>query len=155
MDTKFTAELDKFLASLARLFVHKGASAEVAVLTLGRPTCQHLDLDYGYYHRDNIYKITLEVPPSLFNQVADRRETVEKSLCDASAQLMGRYPGVELFFIIMSEMPDDPDWRNKARRWLSGEGLSNQGRVRSDNVAPYQVDGLLFRSHRRFTFTAP
>lgn len=85
---------------LARLFVHKGGSAEVAVLMLGRPTC-------------------------------------EKSLQDESAQLMRRYPGICLGgFIIMPEMPDDPDWRNKAGRWLSGETLSNQGRVRSDAVAP-------------------
>ena len=146
MDTKFTAELDKFLATLARLFAQKGASAEVAVLTLGRPTCEKT----GYDNWDggiNIYTITLTVPQSLYNQVADRRETVEKSFKDESAQLMRRYPGIWLGeFIIMPEMADDPDWRNKARRWLSGETVSNQGRVRSDNVAPYEVDGLLFRS---------
>ena len=146
MDTKFTAELDKFLAALARLFVHKGASAEVAVLTLGRPTCEISGYD-NWDGGTDIYTITLEVPQSLYNQVADRRETVEKGLHDESAQLMRRYPGIWLGgFIIMPEMPDDPDWRNKARRWLSGETLSNQGRVRSDAVAPYQADGLLFRS---------
>ena len=86
------------------------------------------------------------MPQSLYNQIADRREIVEKAFRRIRA-IMRRYPGVELRgFYITSEMPDDPDWRNKARRWLSGEGLSNQGRVRSDNVAPYQADGLLFRS---------
>ena len=144
METKFTAELDKFLATLARLFAHKGHSAEVAVLTLGRPTCEYLGESVGGL---DLYAITLEVPPSLYNQVADHKLTLEGSLDGASAQLMGRYPGVDLRgFYITPEMPDDPEWRNKARRWLSGETVSNQGRVRSDNVAPYEVDGLLFRS---------
>jgi hypothetical protein len=147
MDKKLTAELDKFLATLARLFAQKGASAEVTVLTHGRRTCEKTG--YGNYWDGgkNYYTITLIVPQSLYNQVADRRETVEKSLNDESAQLMRRYPAIGLDeFIIMPMMPDDPEWRNKARRWLSGETVSNQGRVRSDNVAPYQEDGLLFRS---------
>ena len=86
MDTGFTAELDKFLATLARLFAYKGASAEVAVLKLGRPTCEHLADDGMEY-----YEITLEVPPSLYNQVADRHETVEKEIAFGSP---GRWPGV-------------------------------------------------------------
>lgn len=39
-----------------------------------------------------------------------------------------------------------PGWREEAARWLRLEGVSNQGRVRSDNIAPYNEDGLLFRS---------
>jgi hypothetical protein len=30
--------------------------------------------------------------------------------------------------------------------WLRGEGITNQGRVRSDNIAAREHDGLLFRS---------
>jgi hypothetical protein len=41
---------------------------------------------------------------------------------------------------------DDPEWRERAVAWLSGQGVSNQGRVRSSNVAPLSTDGLLFRS---------
>ncbi len=37
------------------------------------------------------YEITLEVPPSLYNQVADRHETVEKEIAFGSP---GRWPGV-------------------------------------------------------------
>jgi hypothetical protein len=38
------------------------------------------------------------------------------------------------------------DWRAQALAWLRGEGINNQGRVRSDNIATRTVDGLLFRS---------
>ena len=43
---------------------------------------------------------------------------------------------------------DEPGdgWRDKAKAWAAGNGLTNQGRVRSDNVASRAYDGLLFRS---------
>ena len=146
MESKLISELDQFLAALARLFAHQGGSAEVAVLTLGTPTCEQTDHD-NWDGGTDIYTVTLEVPQSLYNQVAGQRETLEKSLQDQSSQLLRRYPGTWLGgFVILPEMRDDPEWRHKARRWLSGEAVSNQGRVRSDAVAPYQADGLLFRS---------
>jgi hypothetical protein len=139
---KFTAELDKFLAALVRVFVQKFSAAEVAVLTYGRPTyIERVNEDEFY-----LYTIMLEVPVSLFNQVADCDNTIAKNLHHESQQLMGHYPGVIVYFGITPQMPDDPDWRHKAQQWLSGETVSNQGRVRSDAVAPYEADGLRFRS---------
>lgn len=49
-------------------------------------------------------------------------------------------------FVLSTELVSDPQWREKARAWVSGQGVTNQGRARSDNLAPRQVDGLLFRS---------
>jgi hypothetical protein len=49
-------------------------------------------------------------------------------------------------FIIVPELPEDDRWREKAKSWVDGKGVSNQGRARSDNVAPLMCDGLLFRS---------
>ena len=37
-------------------------------------------------------------------------------------------------------------WREQERAWLKGEGVNNQGRVRSDNVAHREHEGLHFRS---------
>jgi hypothetical protein len=40
-------------------------------------------------------------------------------------------------------------------RYVKGEGVTNQGRVRSDNIASRQYQGLLFRSQAEVTlFTA-
>ncbi len=47
---------------------------------------------------------------------------------------------------------DDPQWREKSQVWLSGANVNNQGRVRSDNVAPLNADGLLFRSQQEINF---
>jgi hypothetical protein len=69
----------------------------------------------------------------------DCRETVEKSLSDASVQL---FPDI---WVLPIKIKPEPFWRETARWWLSGES-SNQGRVRSDSVAPYEEAGLKFRS---------
>jgi hypothetical protein len=44
------------------------------------------------------------------------------------------------------------DWRREMARILSGETISNQGRVRSTNVATIQHKGLLFRSDPEVAF---
>jgi hypothetical protein len=41
-----------------------------------------------------------------------------------------------------------PAWRAEALRWFRGEGITNQGRVLSDNVATRTHDGLPLRSAR-------
>ncbi|MDD5371664.1 MAG: hypothetical protein PHQ40_21495 [Anaerolineaceae bacterium] len=40
----------------------------------------------------------------------------------------------------------DDQWRDKALAWLTGQKVTNQGRVRTYNVAPHTADGLQFRS---------
>src|SRR5438874_7457069 len=145
-ESKLQRELESFLATLARLFAHKGGSAEVAVLSMGKPRCEQTGYD-NWDGGTDVFTITLEVPQSLCNQIEERRETIEKSLSEQSAQLMHRYPQTWLSgFVILPEMQADPEWRPKAKKWLAGETVTNQGRVRSDSVAPYSCDGLLFRS---------
>lgn len=39
-----------------------------------------------------------------------------------------------------------PNWKADARAWTEGRGVTNQGRARSTNIAPFEADGLLFRS---------
>jgi hypothetical protein len=39
------------------------------------------------------------------------------------------------------------NWQEQALAWLRGEGVNNQGRVRSDNIAAMEYDGLLFRTN--------
>lgn len=43
-------------------------------------------------------------------------------------------------------------WREKAAAWVRGDGVTNQGRVRSDNIAASEHDGLLFRSAAEINF---
>jgi hypothetical protein len=89
----------------------------------------------------------LSVPQAVFNSVIDQIDKLEKELCQQAEVLLRTEPGIILEnFIIHPENVKDPDWRLKAKAWLRGEGVNNQGRVRSDKIAPYTRDGLLFRS---------
>ncbi|MEG4494144.1 hypothetical protein [Microcoleus sp. D3_18_C4] len=44
------------------------------------------------------------------------------------------------------------EWREKANNWVTGKGVNNQGRVRSDNIPSRTVDGLFFRSQNEVLF---
>jgi hypothetical protein len=60
---------------------------------------------------------------------------------------MSSFPDAGIFEVIIAPtLIADDKWREKATAWLAGEGVNNQGRVRSDNVAPLSKDGLQFRS---------
>jgi hypothetical protein len=54
------------------------------------------------------------------------------------------YRASDVLIVPANEVPSD--WRKQVVAWLRGEGVNNQGRVRSDNIAARQHDGLLFRS---------
>lgn len=144
--TELQNEIEGFIAALARLFAHRGASTEVAVLALGKARCEVTGYD-NWDGGTDIHTVTIELPPPLYAQVAGRIESVEQSLQEAAGQLLKRYSHSWLQgFVITPEFATDASWRNRAKQWLEGKGVTNQGRVRSDNVAPYVVDGLLFRS---------
>jgi hypothetical protein len=61
--------------------------------------------------------------------------------------LLRPYSNEDLRLVCITPVIDaDKNWREKTRVWLAGEGVSNQGRVRSDNIPSRTCDGLLFRS---------
>jgi hypothetical protein len=141
----FEVGLDEFIAALARIFAHRGNAAAVAVLSEGNATPRRkwTDRESGLEH----YDAWLNVPQAVFNSVVNRIYALEKELLSQAEVLMRGDPGVVLEnFVIYPQTVGDPDWRAKAKAWLRGQGVTNQGRVRSDNIAPYEKDGLLFRS---------
>jgi hypothetical protein len=140
---EFETDFDDFIAALARVFVHRGDAAAVAVLSEGNASPQYTGEDFGRA----IYEARLDVPQGVFNSIIDRIHDLEKKLCKEAAVLMRRYPYVVLAnIVICPQYVENPEWRLGAKAWLKGEGVNNQGRVRSDNLAPYEKDGLLFRS---------
>lgn len=56
--------------------------------------------------------------------------------------------GLSLVKIFPQVAPAPNDWREQALAFVRGEGVTNQGRVRSDNIASKQHRGLLF-GHKR------
>ena len=90
-----------------------------------------------------LFTLYLQVPYTLYGQLGDKREEVEKNLLQKCQLLMRPYPGDVMEAVqINPELSTDPKWREKARAWVAGKNVNNQGRIRSDNIASRTCDGL-------------
>ena len=87
------------------------------------------------------------VPLKLYSQIESRIDEIETRLSDRLKRFNDDGSLHQMASIkLRPAVVDDPEWRARAQAWLAGSGVNNQGRVRSDNVAPLSADGLLFRS---------
>ena len=150
--SNFFADPESILGTLARMFAADGAAREVALLTYSTP-------ELGDARHDNwnggstFYTLILHAPINLYTQIAEDKEEIEKSIGNKIELFLQKNSNEYLDGVsIIPTAIDDPQWREKATAWLSGSKVSNQGRVRSDNVAPLTQDGLLFRSRPEIHF---
>jgi hypothetical protein len=143
---RFFSDPESILGTLARLFASEAAAREVAVLTYSTP--EIVDTGYDNWNGGTTsYTLYLHVPLSLYPQLVDGLEKIEQVIFDKAQIFLGRFQNDYLSQVkVVPAAVEDPQWREKAAAWLSGSKVSNQGRVRSDNVAPLTTDGLLFRS---------
>lgn len=146
MNRRFFANPESILGTLARLFAADGRATEVAVLTYSNP--EVLETGYDNWNGGTTsYSLLLHVAVNLYTQLQDRVQELEESILSRSQIFVDQFPNDVLTRVrILPAVAEDPQWREKAIAWLSGSKVSNQGRVRSDNVAPLTADGLLFRS---------
>ncbi len=138
---------DPFVATMARLFATDGAAREVALLAAARATIQQVDYD-NWDGGQNYYVLRLEVPVALYSQFDDsRREDIENSISAKLQPLLRGFPSEHVNHVLVTpQILSEPGWQDKAKAWVEGKGMTNQGRVRSDNIAGRSFDGLLFRS---------
>ena len=139
--------LEEIIATTARLFASEGNATEVAILVHAEPSIQQTDYDNfdgGVY----IYTIYLVLPLHLYSQISSDIDKFSGNILDKIRKLAHPlFPNDWINRILISpQLSSGDNWRSNAKQWLQGEGINNQGRVRSDNVAPFSKDGLLFRS---------
>jgi len=83
----------------------------------------------------------------LYAQVFGDLEDLQQRFLNYAEPLLAAHPAYRLERVVITPSPQaDEDWRTHALAWLRGSGVTNQGRVRSDNIASREEDGLLFRS---------
>ncbi|MFN0107583.1 MAG: hypothetical protein ACKVZH_01920 [Blastocatellia bacterium] len=142
-------ELEALLATAARLFFADGATREVAILADAQATLQSYEYDNGFGETRIHHCLNLEVPSWLYWQISDGREQFEKAFKQKLNEISNQpyYPYLDEVSI-KPILDAGENWRDKAKRRLAGEGVNNQGRVRSDNIPSKSVDGLLFRSEQ-------
>ena len=146
MTSFFFTDPESTLGMLARLFAADGAAKEVAVLAHSSPELVEIDYD-NWNGRTTYYTLLLHIPINLYPQIESSIKDLQESIEEkAKIFLEGIQNDILSKVKIIPAVVDDLKWREKAAAWLSGSKISNQGRVRSNNVAPSSVDGLLFRS---------
>jgi len=101
-------------------------------------------------HRYGGCDVSLQVlmDPRIFGQLDHEMEELREIISDVAAQVL-RSERENVYFGGVSIVPHgrrQEGWRKEAGAWARGDGVNNQGRVRSDNIAACEHDGLLFRS---------
>ncbi len=125
---------------------------EVAVLTYAAPEVVETEYD-NWNGGTTCHSLFLHVPINLYPQLQEGLGKTEQAILDKAQVLLEQYTNDRLTLVkVVPAVIEDPQWREKAAAWLSGSKVSNQERVRSDNVAPLSCDGLLFRSQPEIHF---
>ncbi|GEO26849.1 hypothetical protein AAC03nite_26340 [Alicyclobacillus acidoterrestris] len=152
MSTPLDENLESILATVARLFALEGAVREVELLFQSK--AEMVETGYDNWNGGTyFYTLRLEVPIALFSQIEPVKNELEATIHKKASLYIG---ADQMIFQSVSIHPQlitsDEKWRDKARDWVMGKGVTNQGRVRSDNLASRQFDGLLFRSEPEIMF---
>jgi len=151
-DLPFDSE--SIAAALAHAAMAEGDATTVTALAVSTPrfkvtgfldcySNEWLRYEDGYTILIILY---LEVPAASFGQVYPLREEVQQRIFDMLRPIIASYPYYKVSDVCIVPASTAPaNWHEQALAWLRGEGVNNQGRVRSDNIAARQYDGLLFR----------
>ncbi len=141
-------DVEAFVATLARIAADQGDATSVAVLAEANPIIVFSDSDLDFGREYAYFALRLVMEPSLYSRLSEEREELTTRLSKLANEISRAH---DEYFVVNSvvfapSMEPSEGWRENARAWLRGEGINNQGRVRSDNIAARQHDGLLFRS---------
>lgn len=146
----FTGDIDKdadlLIQNTARLFAGEGDAKLVAVLSNSDISASQTDWD-NWNGGTPVYTIFLDVSQAVWSEIQSEVKQIEESIELKLSAFSHRYPGSWMRVKIGPRLVDSETWQDDARRWISGEGISNQGRVRSNNIASRECDGLRFRSN--------
>lgn len=141
----FIKQSEVFLAS-------EGATKEVAILANSFSKVEQTDSD-NWNGGTNLYTLFLEISIPFFVQVQNEIEVIQQNIALKLNQVIP--DGSNNYFrnvAISAQLSNDPNWREKAKNWLSGSHVNNQGKIRSDNITSRVCDGLLFRSQPEIFF---
>ena len=111
------------------------------------------DSDFGI----DSWRLFVALPVHLYYAISeDDRKATEMSIAEVVGPFFSTTPQDALESVVMTpHVTEAADgWREEAMRFVKGEGVTNQGRVRSDNIASKQHQGLLFRSKAEITLFA-
>lgn len=142
---------ESLLSTVVRIFALDGSAKEVAILANSKADIKQTGCN-GWNQEIDLFTLYLNVSLNLYYQIEEEKNIIEESIKDKINSLIPQYNQYFESVSISPEFTNDKDWREKANNWLKGDTISNQGRVRSDNIASKSCDGLLFRSQPEIYF---
>jgi hypothetical protein len=136
---------EDLIASAVEALKVRGDARGIAVLVAGSCDLVVWNSDFGM----DSWRLLVALPVSLFFAISDEdRKATEEGILEAAAPFFATTPLDSLDSVMLTPQVTEAKegWREEALRFVKGEGVTNQGRVRSDNIASKQHQGLLFRS---------
>ncbi len=142
----FPTDPEQLVASMVTVLKERGAAREVGVILASEPTFAQSDYE-DQYDRGARWILTLGVDLRVYSSLSrDERVEIESLVREVLKEFLEPLGEIAEAVVVAPGVAEVEGWRSAAREWLAGAGLTNQGRVRSDNIASRQCDGLLFRS---------
>lgn len=151
MQDNFIEQSEEMLSTIVRLFAREGSAREVAILAESKTSLEQTDYD-NWNGGTYIYTLFVDVPLGLFTQIQSSLKEIQEKLLDKMGLVVSEDRCYIREVTLRPQLIHDKDWRVKAKAWLRGSNVNNQGRVRSDNIASRNCDGLLFRSQPEIYF---
>lgn len=142
--------VEDLVASGVEALKVRGDARAIAVLVAGE--CS-LELDEGSM---NVGYWTLFIKLNtriFFAMSVEDRDSVKESIVAVIDPFFSSRSDHALGGVVISPLVGEAveGWRDDALKFVQGEGVTNQGRVRSDNIASKEHQGLLFRSLAEIT----
>ncbi|HMV46595.1 MAG TPA: hypothetical protein PLD20_31995 [Blastocatellia bacterium] len=137
--------IEDFLASLAASLKIRGDARALTIIVEGDSRFEPTESDWGI----DFWLLFISVPIHIFHALTDEERTqTEQAIYDAGKHFFISTPVDDLRRVIICPQVGSANegWRDEVLRFIKGEGVTNQGRVRSDNIASKEHLGLLFRS---------
>jgi hypothetical protein len=146
--------VEDLLASAVGALKVRGDARAITVLIEGECSLRQWNSDFGI----DYWRLFVALPVGLFYAMSDEEvKATEECIASVLAPFFNTTPSDGLDSVAITPLVSEAekDWREEALKFVKGEGVTNQGRVRSDNIASKQHQGLLFRSKAEITlFTA-
>jgi hypothetical protein len=130
----------------------QGDATSVTALAVSTPQLEETGYEDWNGYRYYSFTLYLEVPAESFGQLYRVREDVQHNLFQMLKPIIAsyKYHSAEGVYIVPATNAP-ANWHEQALAWLRGDGVTNQGRVRSDNIAARQYDVSFSAQMRKST----
>ena len=147
MDEKCPIDQEALLATAVEILKRNIDEREIELLTSASPKFEVTDYD-NWNGGTYTWGLRIAVDPRLYAAIHENADSIKSSILKIGQSFFEGYDNHSLDRVtFVPVVQKNSGWREAIRQQRpSDQGVNNQGRVRSDNVASLTCDGLKFRS---------